>query len=102
MTAFTAYGSFWLSLVGPATFAPRLGLAGNTPEERVLGVYRLAVGRLHLFMFFGTLGANRVLQFKRSPAWRCLFLAAVGASPATTRCELLQLWGIICGASLSR
>ena len=44
MTAFTAYGSFWLSPVG-LLLLPRLGPAEAT-EAHVLGIYR-AVGRLH-------------------------------------------------------
>ena len=38
MTAFTAYGSFWLSPVG-LLLLPRLGTAEAT-EAHVLGIYR--------------------------------------------------------------
>ncbi|WP_204319293.1 acetate uptake transporter, partial [Escherichia coli] len=52
MTAFTAYGSFWLSLVG-LLLLPRLGLAEAT-EAHVLGIYLALWGVFTLFMFFGT------------------------------------------------
>ena len=61
MTAFISYGSFWLSLVG-LLLLPRLGLAEPT-DASVLGIYLALWGVFTLFMFFGTLRANRVLQF---------------------------------------
>ncbi|MDQ9612507.1 acetate uptake transporter, partial [Serratia marcescens] len=74
MTAFTAYGSFWLSLVG-LLLLPRLGLAEAT-EAHVLGIYLALWGVFTLFMFFGTLGANRVLQFVFVLALAALLFAA--------------------------
>ncbi|RTF42079.1 acetate uptake transporter [Serratia marcescens] len=98
MTAFTAYGSFWLSLVG-LLLLPRLGLAEAT-EAHVLGIYLALWGVFTLFMFFGTLGANRVLQFVFASLTLLFALLAVGN--ITGNHALLTFAGyegIICGAS---
>ena len=59
LTAFTSYGSFWLTLVA-ILLMPKMGSAGR--QTPISGVYRLW-GVFTLFMFFGTLKANRALQF---------------------------------------
>jgi succinate-acetate transporter protein len=63
MTAFISYGSFWLTLVAlwviPGTGAPN-GLA--TPAA-YLGWYLLLWGVFTFFMWIGTFGKNRVIQF---------------------------------------
>ncbi|WP_016677631.1 acetate uptake transporter, partial [Yersinia pestis] len=60
-TAFTSYGAFWLSLVG-LLMLPKMGLADAT-DAQFLGVYLGLWGIFTLFMFIGTLPANRALQF---------------------------------------
>jgi len=61
-TAFTAYGSFWLSLVAiwliPKT---SFGVAFKSSETGVAW-YLVMWGLFTLFMFIGTLKLNRVLQ----------------------------------------
>ena len=61
LTAFTSYGSFWLTLVA-ILLMPKLGLT-DAPNAQFLGVYLGLWGVFTLFMFFGTLKGARVLQF---------------------------------------
>jgi len=55
LTAFTSYGSFWLTLVAILLF-PKMGLTEAT-NGHFLGVYLAIWGVFTLFMFFGTLNA---------------------------------------------
>ena len=98
MTAFISYGSFWLSLVG-ILLLPRLGLAEPT-DATVLGVYLALWGIFTLFMFFGTLCANRALQFIFASLTLLFALLAIGN--ITGNHALLTFAGyegVICGAS---
>ncbi|QUY49019.1 acetate uptake transporter [Serratia plymuthica] len=98
MTAFISYGSFWLSLVG-ILLLPRLGLAEPT-DATVLGVYLALWGVFTLFMFFGTLCANRALQFIFASLTLLFALLAIGN--ITGNHALLNFAGyegVICGAS---
>ena len=62
-TAFTSYGLFWLTLVAiwviPGTGAPN---GGATPVM-YMGWYLFFWGLFTFFMWFGTFGKNRALQF---------------------------------------
>ena len=62
-TAFTSYGLFWLTLVAiwviPGTGAPN---GGATPVP-YLAWYLFLWGLFTFFMWFGTFGKNRALQF---------------------------------------
>jgi succinate-acetate transporter protein len=62
-TAFISYGSFWLTLVAiwviPGTGAPN---GGATPVA-FMGWYLLIWGVFTFFMWLGTFGKNRVVQF---------------------------------------
>jgi len=58
MTAFTSYGCFWLTLVFILVFK---NLPGNPPE--FIGWYLFVWGVFTFFMWIGTFGKNRVLQF---------------------------------------
>lgn len=61
LTAFTSYGFFWISLV-VLLLLPKMGLEiAPTPKE-FMGCYLGMWGLFTLFMFFGTLKANRALQ----------------------------------------
>ncbi len=53
LTAFTSYGSFWLTLVA-ILLMPKMGLA-DASNAHFLGVYLGLWGVFTLFMFFGTL-----------------------------------------------
>ena len=94
LTAFTSYGCFWLSLVG-MLLLPSLGLAAPT-DAVFLGVWLALWGIFTLFMFFGTLQANRALQF----VFASLTLLATGNISGSERIlTLAGFEGIICGAS---
>ena len=98
MTAFTAYGCFWLSLVG-ILLLPRLGLAEPT-DAGFLGVWLALWGIFTLFMFFGTLGANRALQFVFASLTLLFVLLAIGNITGNHNVLILAGFeGIVCGAS---
>ncbi len=61
-TAFTAYGSFWLSLVA-LWLIPKTAFGSSfKSSENAVAWYLLLWGLFTLFMFIGTLRLNRVLQ----------------------------------------
>lgn len=100
VVAFTSYGFFWLTLVGIVIF-PASGIIPSDPSDgQFLAVFLLLWGIFTLFMFFGTLSGNRVLQFVFASLTVLFFLLAWGNF--TANAALLQFAGfegIICGAS---
>jgi len=119
-TAFTSYGLFWLSFValnwlGVASFASTgimPFLAGRTPwvvSQEAFAAYFFMWGLFTFAMFFGTLKANRTLQFVfMSLAVLFFLLAAKSALLAFTGLTATDLeWftrftgveGVICGLS---
>ncbi|WP_034912161.1 acetate uptake transporter [Erwinia sp. 9145] len=98
LTAFTSYGCFWLSLVGILVL-PRMGLAEPTPPA-FLGVWLALWGVFTLFMFFGTLRANRALQFVFASLTLLFAMLAIGnISGNAALLKLAGYEGILCGAS---
>jgi succinate-acetate transporter protein len=98
LTAFTSYGSFWLSLVG-ILLLPGMGLAEPT-DAVFLGVYLALWGVFTLFMFFGTLRANRALQFVFASLTLLFALLAIGNIIGSKALLTFAGYeGIICGAS---
>ncbi|WP_312345570.1 acetate uptake transporter [Leclercia sp.] len=99
LTAFTSYGSFWLTLVA-ILLMPKMGLtdAANTP---FLGVYLGLWGVFTLFMFFGTLVGNRALQFVFLSLTVLFALLAVGhlVDNGEAIIHVAGWVGLICGAS---
>lgn len=98
VTAFTSYGAFWLTLVG-ILMLPKMGLA-EASDAQFLGVFLGLWGVFTLFMFFGTLCANRALQFVFASLTLLFALLAIGNF--TGNHGLLTIAGyegIICGAS---
>lgn len=96
MTAFTAYGAFWLSLVG-ILLLPRLGLA-EVADGATFASYLALWGLFTLFMFIGTLRANRALQAVFGTL--ALLFVLLAASNLTGNAALLKLAGIegiVCG-----
>ena len=61
-TAFTSYGSFWLSLVALWLIPKTTFGAALKSSENAVGWYLLMWGLFTLCMFVGTLKLNRVLQ----------------------------------------
>lgn len=97
-TAFTAYGSFWLSLV--AIWAlPALNIAkASTPDA--MGFYLVVWGLFTFGMFFGTLKMTRVHQTIFASLTVLFFLLALGdftENPAIK--TLAGIEGIFCGFS---
>lgn len=97
-TAFTSYGFFWLTLVA-LLVGPRIGIMDPTPHA-YMGWYLLLWGIFTLFMFFGTLKANRALQFVFLSLVVLFVLLAVRDFTGSTLIGTIAGWeGIICGAS---
>ena len=99
-TAFTAYGSFWLSLVAllliPKT---NFGAAFATSEDGVAW-YLLMWGIFTLFMFFGTLRLNRMLQVVFFTLTLLFFLLAISDFSGSVGLRKFAGYeGVICGLS---
>ncbi len=99
MTAFTSYGLFWISLV-LILILPKMGLADGSGGAVAMASYLIMWGIFTGLMFFGTLRANRALQFVFASLTLLFFLLAIGditGIEAVTR--LAGIEGIICGFS---
>jgi len=98
VTAFISYGLFWLSLVA-LILMPKLGWAEQTPDA-YMGWYLFMWGLFTLFMFFGTLRANRATQFVFASLVVLFFLLAARDWTGSAAIGTLAGWeGIVCGAS---
>ena len=98
LTAFTSYGSFWLTLVA-ILLMPKMGLADAT-NGQFLGAYLGLWGVFTLFMFFGTLKAARMLQFVFLSLTVLFALLAIGHLVDNEGIVKVAGWiGLICGAS---
>lgn len=98
LTAFTSYGLFWLSLV-VLIVGPRTTWMDKTPEA-YMGWYLVLWGVFTLFMFFGTLRANRALQFVFLSLTVLFFLLAARDFTGSTTIGRIAGWeGIVCGGS---
>lgn len=97
-TAFTSYGAFWLSLVG-ILMLPRMGMA-EASSESFLGAYLGLWGIFTLFMFFGTLKANRGLQVVFGSLTILFALLCFGNMTGNTAVlHFAGFEGIFCGGS---
>lgn len=96
MTAFCSYGLFWLSLVFMLLF-PALGW-WSEPEPPAKSAYLFLWGLFTFIMFFGTLKANRALQFVFMSLAILFFLLAAGVYNPTIH-TIAGYEGIICGFS---
>lgn len=112
MTAFTAYGFFWISLV-TIWLLPKSGAAASA-DRLAMGCYLLLWGIFTLGMFVGTLKINRALQIVFSSLTLLFALLAVenfligsgtagnneGMIAAGERIGLVAGWvGLVCGLS---
>jgi succinate-acetate transporter protein len=97
-TAFTAYGSFWLSLIIIWVF-PKLGLA-NPADEIAMGFYLTLWGLFTLGMFIGTFRLNRALQVVFGTLVILFWLLALGDFTHSAAIKTLAGYeGILCGLS---
>ncbi len=99
LTAFTSYGSFWLTLVA-ILLMPKMGLA-DAANAQFLGVYLGLWGVFTLFMFFGTLQGNRALQFVFLSLTVLFALLAVGhlVENGESIIHVAGWIGLVCGTS---
>lgn len=98
VTAFTSYGLFWLTLVALLVM-PNLGWADKSPAG-FMAWYLFMWGLFTCFMFFGTLKANRALQFVFLSLTVLFWLLAIRDWTGSVAIGHLAGWeGIICGAS---
>jgi succinate-acetate transporter protein len=100
--AFSSYGLFWWSLVF-LLLLPNFTLlspAVTAPGDTAMAAYFFMWGMFTLLMFFGTLKANRAIQFVFGSLFVLFFLLM--AVRLTGNADLLMITGIegiICGAS---
>ena len=99
-TAFTAYGSFWLSLVA-LWLIPKTGFGADYKSSEVaVGFYLLMWGLFTLFMFIGTLKINITLQIIFFSLTVLFFLLAISDFTGNKSIRVLAGWvGIFCGLS---
>ncbi len=97
-TAFTSYGLFWLSLIFLLVL-PAFGW-GTVPEPAAMASYFALWGLFTLFMFFGTLKLNRMLQAVFLTLTILFFLLAAGEITGIALIKIIAGYeGIICGLS---
>jgi succinate-acetate transporter protein len=99
MTAFISYGFFWISLVALIVM-PNMGM-GIPPSDKISMAWFLGVwGVFSLFMFIGTLKANRTLQFVFGSLTLLFFGLAIGDATGIKDVTIVSGYiGLICGAS---
>ena len=99
-TAFTAYGSFWLSLVCLWLLPKTSFGAAYKPSETSVGFYLLMWGIFTLFMFFGTLKLNRMLQTVFLSLTVLFFMLAISDFTGNKSLRVIAGFeGIFCGLS---
>jgi hypothetical protein len=100
MVAFSSYGFFWWSFVA-LTLLPKIpGMGINTPGTQTLAAYFFMWGLFTFVMFFGTLKANRVIQFVfMSLAILFFLLTAQEWTGNSTLGTITGYEGVICGLS---
>ena len=106
-TTFTSYGLFWLSLVILIVLPNTAVFTGiKTPTGTAMGAYFIMWGIFSFAMFFGTLKANRALQFVFISVTVLFFLLAARDLTGNAALlgnfkidELAGYEGIICGSS---
>lgn len=99
-TAFTAYGSFWISLV-TIWILPRTSFGSDLKSDEVsMGWYLLMWGIFTAFMFVGTLRLNRALQVVFGSLVILFVLLAAGDFTGIKAIKVVAgIEGIFCGLS---
>ena len=98
LTAFTSYGSFWLTLVGLIVM-PKLGWIVS-PSSTAMSFYLMLWGIFTLLLFVGTLRISKALQFVFASLTILFFLLAIGDVTNNTSIKYFAGYeGIICGLS---
>jgi succinate-acetate transporter protein len=99
-TAFTAYGMFWITLVAIVLIHQTSFGAGFAPDGASMGMFLFLWGVFTLYMFFGTLKLNRMLQVVFFTLVILFFLLAIGEFTDNKSWSVFAGYeGIICGLS---
>jgi uncharacterized protein len=99
-TAFTSYGLFWLSLVATWLIPGLNSPAGGKTPEAYMGFYLALWGLFTFFMWFGTFGKNRAIQFVFLSLTLLFVLLAVRDWTGSALVGAIAGWeGIVCGLS---
>jgi len=99
--AFSSYGFFWWSLVG-LLILPSLvsGVTNSFTDSNAMAAYFFMWGLFTFVMFFGTLKANRAIQFVfMSLAILFFLLTAHALNGNATLLKYTGYEGVICGLS---
>jgi len=98
-TAFTSYGSFWLTLVALIYLNGKMGIPAT--ETSFVGWYLLVWGIFTFFMWIGTWKAPKALQFVFLSLTILFFMLAARDFFGLTGifAKITGIEGIICGAS---
>jgi hypothetical protein len=100
MVAFSSYGFFWWSLVILILLPALPGLGLPAADANAMAAYFFMWGLFTFVMFFGTLKANRALQFVfMSLAILFFLLVAQSLSANSTLLTIAGYEGVICGLS---
>jgi uncharacterized protein len=98
--AFSSYGFFWWSLVLLLLLPKVSGLGFLAPEANAMAAYFFMWGLFTFVMFFGTLKANRAIQFVfMSLAILFFLLTAHALTNDATLGTITGYEGVICGLS---
>jgi hypothetical protein len=98
--AFSSYGFFWWSLVLLLLLPKVSGLGFQAPEANAMAAYFFMWGLFTFAMFFGTLKANRAIQFVfMSLAILFFLLTAHELTGDATLGTITGYEGVICGLS---
>lgn len=98
--AFSSYGFFWWSLVILLVLPKVSGLGFQAPEANAMAAYFFMWGLFTFVMFFGTLKANRAIQFVfMSLAILFFLLTAHALTGDATLLTITGYEGVICGLS---
>lgn len=96
--AFCSFGSFWLSLVALLVM-PKLNMGAENASAAMIA-YFILWGIFTLCLFFGTLRANRALQFIFASLVVLFFLLAIRDITGSALIGTIAgIEGIICGGS---
>ena len=102
MVAFSSYGFFWWSLVLLLVLPKLTVIPGfNAPNDASMAAYFLMWGLFTFAMFFGTLKANRALQFVFGSLFILFFMLTARellGNPVWFN-NITGIEGIICGGS---
>jgi succinate-acetate transporter protein len=98
--AFSSYGFFWWSLVILILLPMIPGLGLLAPEANAMAAYFFMWGLFTFVMFFGTLKANRAIQFVfMSLSILFFLLTAQKLNGDATLLKITGYEGVICGLS---